>query len=124
MAAHRDPRTGRYARRPVPDVDATSEFGPMGDDIPFEDVSGAPAASTVERPRHAPAADELAQGGSPRLHPRHPTLVSMDERAATQYGVQGALTRDAARLHGLTGVIGHALGIDPPAAPSEGVRQP
>lgn len=37
----RNPKTGRFAR-PVPDVDATSAFGPMGDSI--EDISNVSAA--------------------------------------------------------------------------------
>ena len=66
---HRDVR-GRFAR-PVPGVNAKSKFGPMGADIPFDDVSGAPSGGTIEHPRHAPDADNLAQGGqsSPRTRP-------------------------------------------------------
>ena len=121
---HRDPRTGRFARRPVPDVDAESRFDPMGDDIPFENVSGAPSANTTERPRYAPEADEQPSGGQwPLLHPRHPGLISMDEEARTRYGTQGMLTRDAARLHGLTGTLGYVLGLEPPTGPSSDVRQ-
>lgn len=122
--SHRDPQTGRFARRPVPDVDAESKFDPMGDDIPFEDVSDAPSASTIKRPRRGPTADELAQGGSRfPLHVRHSTLVSMDEEARTRYGAQGALTRDAARLHGLTGALSYVLGVDDATGPSRAVQE-
>jgi hypothetical protein len=122
---HRDPKTGRYARRPVPDVDAESEFDPMGTDIPFDDVSGAPSANTIHQPRRGPDADDLAQGGDrfALLYARHPVLVSMDEEARTRYGTQGMLTRDAARLHGLTGTLGYVLGVDDSAGPSSGIRQ-
>jgi hypothetical protein len=120
--SHRDSKTGRFARRPVPDVDAESRFDPMGSDIPFEDVSGAPSANTIDRPRYAPDADELAQGGSRfPVHARHPTLVSMDEEARTQYGTQGMLTRDAARLHGLSGALAYVIGIDGAVGPSKAV---
>lgn len=53
--------------------------------------------------RHAPAGDDLAQGGQQRpLQPRTATLVGDDveSRARTRYGVQGSLGRLAARLHG------------------------
>jgi hypothetical protein len=95
---HRDEMTGRFARRPVRDVDATSEFDPMGDDIPFDNVSGAASLDTIKHPRPAPGADELAQGGqSSPLRPRGAVLVPGDEEARTRYGTQGALGRDAAR---------------------------
>jgi hypothetical protein len=86
-------------------------------------VSGAASANTIDRPRYAPACDDLAQGGQwPSLHPRHPVLVSMDEQARTQHGTQGMLTRDAARLTGLTGTLGYVVGIDDSPGPSSGVR--
>lgn len=117
---HRDAKTGRYARRPVPDVDAESRFDPMGDDIPFEDVSGAPSPNTTDQPRPGPYADDLTQGGDrfpPR--PRTPALISASEVAATDYGsVQGGLVRHAARLYGLTGSLAHVLGVDDDTAPS------
>jgi len=121
---HRDPKTGRYARRPVPDVDAESRFDPVADSIEdIGNVSGAPSASTIDRPRYAPAANELAQGGESRLRPRHPVLIDADEQARTLYGVQGGRLRDAARVSGLAGMAGHVLGLYPPAAPSHGIQE-
>jgi len=95
---HRDPKSGRYARRPVPDVDAESRFDLMGDDIPFEDVAGQSSANTLNQPRYAPAGDELAQGGEgSRLRARRPELVSEQDADHTLYGRQGAVLRAAAR---------------------------
>jgi hypothetical protein len=74
-------------------------------------------------PRHAPEADELAQGRSRfPLRARHPTLVAADEHAATRYGTQGMLTRDAARLHGYGGALAYVLGVDDSASPSSGFQ--
>jgi hypothetical protein len=113
---YRDSKSGRFARRPVPDVDAESWFDLMGDDIPFEDVSGDGVPGAIDQARNAPSADPLAgpgpSYGSSLLRARRPELVSLDEEARTRYGVQGALTRDAARLQGLTGVLGYALGVE------------
>jgi hypothetical protein len=96
---YRDSRTGRFARRPVPDVDAESRFDPMGGDIPFVDVSGAPSASTTERPRYAPTGDTLAgprpSYGSSPLRGSNPTLVHPAD--------DGITTRSCAALCGALG---------------------
>jgi hypothetical protein len=117
MTAHRDAKSGRFARRPVSGVDAESAFDPMGDDIPFEDASGSASPNTTERPRYSPAGDTLAGigpgYGSPRLAPRRAVLVAMDQEARTAYGQQGGRLRDAARLSGAPGALGYVLGIDP-----------
>ena len=95
----------------------------MGDSIEnITNVSGVPTANTIDRPRYAPAGDDLAQGGQWPLHDRHPVLVVLDERAATQYGVQGGRLRDAARLSGISEAIGHVLGVDDTAGSPGGVR--
>ena len=120
---HRDQRTGRYARRPVPDVDVESRFDPMADAIEdIEDVSGEASPGTVEQPSYAPAADDLAQGGqrSP-LRARRPEMVSAQDADHTVYGRQGAVTRAAVRFHGIDGMLGHVLGVEPATAPSEDV---
>jgi hypothetical protein len=81
--------------------DMRGRFVKMGDSIEHVDnVSGAPSPGTIEHPRYAPEADDLAQGGqrSP-LRPRGAVLVPEDEHARTRYGVQGALGREAAREH-------------------------
>jgi len=85
-------------------------------------IRGADAAELAYDVTPRPAqADDLAQGGSRfPLHPRHPALVVADEHARTSYGQQGALLRDAARLHGLTGMIAHVVGLESPAGPAEG----
>jgi len=105
----RDSKTGRFARRSVPDLDAESKFDPMADSIEdIEDVSGAPSPSTIERPRYVPGAD-LAQGEqwSP-LRARNPVLVHPDDE-----GHHNAIMRTAARNAGpmdsspfLTGLVG------------------
>ena len=118
----RDKITGKFTRV-IPDVDAESQSGPMGDDIPFDNVAGAPSPNTIDQPRHGPDADLLAQGWATRLEPRHPVLVAADEQVATLYGGQGARLRDAARLAGVGGPIGYALGLEPPAARSEPVQR-
>lgn len=117
----RDPRTGRYVRTANTPESGEGKF-PTYTDMPVEDVSGAPSANTIDRPRYAPD-DELAQGGESRLRPRHPVLIDADEQARTLYGVQGGRVRDAARLQGLDGMAGHVLGLYPPAAPSTGTLE-
>jgi hypothetical protein len=58
--SHRDKVSGRFARRPVEDIDAESRFDPMADSVEdIDNVAGAPSSSTIEHPRHAPAADDL-----------------------------------------------------------------
>jgi hypothetical protein len=97
-ASHRDKVTGRFARRPIPDVDAESRFDPMGDSIEdIENVSADDVRPGMVRPRYAPEADDLAQGGRIYpLHTRRPELVPPQDRLSTLYGnVQGAWLRDA-----------------------------
>ena len=95
----------------------------MGDDIPFEDMSGAPSPNTIDRPRGGPSSDKLAQGGQwPLLRPRHPVLVAADEEARTRYGGQAALLRDAARMSHVGGMAAHVLGIDDAPRPSMTVQ--
>lgn len=98
---HRDGRTGRFARRPVPGVDAESRFDPMGDSIEdVDNVSGAASPSTIDHARYAPEADDLAQGGSRSpLRARNAELVPQEQdEALTRYGNrQGAVSRAAAR---------------------------
>jgi hypothetical protein len=99
---HRDKVSGRFARRPVKDVDAESRFGPVADAIEdITNVSGAPSSSTIEHPRHAPAADDLAQGGqSSPLRARRAEMVPAGDAAHEIYGTQGAVLRAAARGSG------------------------
>ena len=102
---YRDTVTGRFARRPVEDIDAESRFDPMGDAVEdIDNVSVAPSPSTIEHPRHAPAGDTLAgegpsYGASP-LRARRPELVSAEDAAHEIYGAQGAVLRSAARGSG------------------------
>lgn len=79
---HRDSVTGRYARRPVPDVDATSAFDPVGDSAEdIDNVSGANWPGARMYPHHRPRGDDLAQGGqSSPLRPRTQRLVSQAGR--------------------------------------------
>jgi hypothetical protein len=105
----RDARTGRWTRV-VPDVDAESRFDPVADSIEdIDNISGAPSASTIDRPRYAPQADDLAQfdARSP-LRARNLTLVHPDDE-----GHHNAVMRTAARSAGpmdstafLTGLAG------------------
>jgi hypothetical protein len=102
---HRDPVSGRFARRPVPDVDAESRFDPMGDSIEdIGNVSGAPSANTIDHPRHAPAADTLAgtgpSYGASRLRARRPGMVPAEDAAHETSSRQGAVLRAAARGSG------------------------
>jgi hypothetical protein len=123
---NRDAKTGRFARRPVPDVDAESKFDPMGDDIPFYDASGAPSANTIDRARYAPAGDELAQGGQrSRLRARNPEMVDRADTDHTIYGRQGAVLRTAARssLGHWDDPTGYVVGLNEPGTPANGVRQ-
>lgn len=94
---------GRFVK-PVPEVDAESRFDPMGDSIEdIGNVSGAPSPNTIDRPRYAPDADDLAQGGQQRrLEPRTAVLAG-DETAQERYGVQGAAGRAAARMASMPG---------------------
>ena len=101
---YRDKVTGRFARRPVEDIDAESRFGPVGDDVPVSDVSGAPSPNTIERSRYAPSGDTLAGGGptygaSP-LRARRPEMVPTEDAHHEVYGTQGAVLRAAARGSG------------------------
>jgi hypothetical protein len=123
----RDPRTGRWTRVPAEaEYAGDSKFNTVareGIDVGFQGADPAdPAYDAV--PRHGPEADQLAESGSRfPLHPRHHALVSLDEEARTRYGTQGMLTRDAARLHGLTGALGYVLGIDDAAGPPRGNQE-
>ena len=119
----RDPRTGLFVTPAnVPESSEgkfpTYAYLPVG--IQGADLADL-AYDTV--PRHGPDADDIAPGGTWPLYSRHPVLVSMDEHARTAYGQQGSLLRDAARLHGLTGMLAHVVGLEPPTGPSSGVRQ-
>jgi hypothetical protein len=109
---YRDKVTGRFARRPVEDIDAESRFDPMGDGIPFSDVSGAPSPSTIERPRHVPGGDTLAGTGpsyeSSPLRARNPELVSEEDAAHAQ----GAVLRAAARASGPMDPTPYLVGLE------------
>lgn len=120
----RDPCTGRFVSTAnVPS--ATDGRFETETEMPveFEGADPNDLAYGTE-PCYAPTGDELAQGGS-RFppHPRHPVLVSIDEGTRTRYGAQGALTRDAAPLHGLSGTLGYVLGIDDTAGPATNTRE-
>ena len=124
---YRDAKTGRYARRPVPDVDATSEFDPMGDSIEdIGNISGTPSANMTERPRYAPDGDTLAgpglDYGSSPLRSRRPELVHPDDAAHTIYGTQGAVLRTAARSAGHMDPTPYLTGLEPAGGPSSGVQ--
>lgn len=113
---HRDQRTGRYARRPVQDVDAESRFDPVGDSIEdIRDVSGAPSPNTIEQPSFAPEADTLA-GAGPNLgdasRGRPPVTVDSREEISDYGSAQGARTRAAARQAGLGGNTAWIMGLD------------
>jgi len=84
---HRDNLSGQFARRPVPDIDVTSRFDPVADAIEdVRNVSGAPSPSTIEHPRHAPDADDLAQGGQQRpLRPRTQTVIDASRDNTTEW---------------------------------------
>jgi hypothetical protein len=104
----RDPRTGRYVRTAnVPS--ATEGKFETYVEMPVDDASGAPSANTIDRPRYAPDADELAQfdARSP-LRVRNPVIVHPDDE-----GHHNAILRTAARQAGpmdsspfLTGLVG------------------
>ncbi|HET9081119.1 MAG TPA: hypothetical protein VFO01_11485 [Trebonia sp.] len=113
----RDPRTGKFApRRPVPDVDAESRFDPVGDDIPFDDVSGASSPNTIEQRRYVPEADELAQGGQrTSVGIRRPVLVHPDDA-----GHYNGLLRTAARDSGPLDPTAYLAGLGQPATPPAG----
>jgi hypothetical protein len=103
---------GRFARL-VEDVDAESRFDPMGDSIEdIGNVSGAPSPSTIERPRHAPPGDELAQGGqwSP-LRARNPVLVHPDDESH-----HNGILRTAVRRSGPVGMnpAAYLVGLESP----------
>ena len=71
------------------------------DELPVEIQGADPADLAYDTVlRHAPDADDLSQGGQQRrLQPRTATLVpdADESRARTRYGIQGILTRLAAR---------------------------
>ena len=100
--ADRDPVTGRFvSTRNTPESSA-GKFPTYANGLPVEIQGTDPAdlAYAAER-RHAPAADDLAQGGqSSPLRPRNPELVSDEDADHTVYGVQGAVLRSAARGSG------------------------
>jgi hypothetical protein len=78
----------------------------------------------ASEPRHAPSADALAQFDAPsRLRARRPEMVAAEDADHVVYGRQGAVLRTAARQAGLTGPIGHVLGLEPVTAPSAGVQR-
>lgn len=84
----RDLKTGKFAK-----VDLERDVIAPGLGVPKAYACG------LEQ-RHAPDADDLAQGGQPSpLRPRGALLVPDDGEARTMYGIQGALGRDAARRH-------------------------
>jgi hypothetical protein len=122
---NRDAKTGRFARRPVEGVDAESRFNPMGDDIPFRDVSGAPSANTIEHPRYARKADDLAQGGQARLRARNPEMVDPADATHTIYGAQGAVLRTAARRSAgrPDDPTAFLVGLQSHGTPATGVKQ-
>ena len=106
--------TGRFARRPVEGVDAESRFDPMGDDIPFDDVSGAPSPNTTDRPRHGPEADELACGAyGSSMGWRKPVLVHPDDRPF----FNGPLRTAVRKLDPSgQGMLSHLVGLGPGTA--------
>lgn len=120
----RDAKTGRFARRPVEGVDAGSRFNPMGDDIPFRDVSGAPSPSTIDHARYAPKADTLAgagQGyGASPLRARNPELVHPDDNGHHNGILRSAVRRMAGRWDDPSGYL---VGLSEPGTPATGVRQ-
>jgi hypothetical protein len=120
----RDPRTGRFVATVNVPESREGTF-PAMTDLPVG-IQGADPADLAYGTEQRPAqADELAQGGQwPLLRARHPALVAADEHARTvQYGQQGALLRDAARLHGLTGMLAHVVGLEPPAGRANGAEE-
>ena len=113
----RDARTGRFTVA-TSNAAQSSEGGfETMTDLPVE-IQGADPADLVyaAEPRHAPDADTLAGPSYPsRLRPRDAVLYGGDDGGHAQ----GAILRAAARLSGHDGMIGHILGLYPPAAPSQ-----
>jgi hypothetical protein len=111
VRGYRDAVTGRWARRPVPNVDAESRFGPMADSIEdIKNVSADDVRPGMERPRYAPVADTLAgegptYGSSPLGH-RTARLVPPGDGTTAIY----AAPRPETRLRDIkTGADGRAL---------------
>ena len=101
---NRDPVTGRFVSTRNTPESGEGKFETYADDLPVSDVSGAPSASTIEHPRHAPRGDTLAgtgpsYGASP-LRARRPELLHPEDEDHTVYGTQGAVLRTAARGSG------------------------
>lgn len=114
----RDPRTGRFApRRPVPDVNAESRFDPMADSIEdIEDVSATDVRPGMSAVRHAPEADQLAQGGQQTpVGIRQATLVHPDDSS-----FHNAHLRSAARSAGPADPTPFLTGLDGPETPAGG----
>lgn len=102
MTSTRDPVTGRFVSTVNTPESSAGKFPTYADGLPVE-IQGADTADLAYGtvPRHAPAADDLAQGGqaSP-LRARRPDLVHPDDAAHEIYGTQGAVLRAAARGSG------------------------
>lgn len=113
----RDPRTGRFApRRPVPDVDATSEFDPMGDSIEdIQNVSAADVAPGMETTRHVPEADGIGQGDARPPGIRRATLVHPDDSRH-----HNGVLRTAARDSSACDPSPYLTGLDGPETPAGG----
>jgi hypothetical protein len=99
----------------VANVDAESAFDPMADSI--EDITNVSAADVrpgMERARHAPAGDELAQGGDwYPVQRRMPVMVPPDERPETVYaGSHGSVSREASRGGGPMDLSAWLTGAD------------
>ena len=98
MTSSRDPVTGRFVGTVNTPESSAGKFPTYADDLPVE-IQGADPADLAyaTEPRHAPAADDLAQGGqaSP-LRARRPELVYPDDAGSAQ----GAVMRSAARGSG------------------------
>ena len=99
MTSSRDPVTGRFVKTANSPESGEGKFETYADDLPvgIQGADSADLAYATER-RHAPAADDLAQGGqSSPLRARNPELVPAGDADHTVYGVQGAFLRAAAR---------------------------
>jgi hypothetical protein len=102
MASSRDPVTGRFVSTANTRESGEGKFPTYANGLPVEIQGDDPAdlAYGTER-RHAPAADDLAQGGqSSPLRARRPEMVPAEDAAHETSSRQGAVLRAAARGSG------------------------
>ena len=102
MASSRDPVSGRFVSTSNTPESGEGKFETYANGLPVGIQGDDPAdlAYATER-RHAPAADDLAQGGqSSPLRARRPEMVPEDDAAHGTSRTQGAVLRAAARGSG------------------------